>query len=248
MNRINRMLMTSKDYFGVNASSNISVRLAKSEVEIERAQRLRQQVFSMENRSEQLISKSIDVDRFDDQAYHMLAFDIEQNEVVGCFRIITSEHDCALSGFYSEQSYDIDFGTVARSNVIELSRSCIHPDYRDGSVLRPLWKKVFDFVQQRNEQYVIGCPSVPALDGGWWGASIHNRLRRDQKFPPPIAGRPLCPLKQEINESNINAVLPPLIKGYVRTGALLAGAPHLDAEFGTVDLLMVYEKRRGLSS
>ena len=36
-------------------------------------------------------------------------------------------------------------------------------------------------------------------------------------------------------------ILPPLLKGYLRLGAMVCGGPALDKEFGTTDFLILVE-------
>jgi L-ornithine Nalpha-acyltransferase len=44
-----------------------------------------------------------------------------------------------------------------------------------------------------------------------------------------------------IDDRAVWRVLPPLLKGYLRAGALVCGAPAFDAEFGTADLFVLLE-------
>ncbi|MEY8843010.1 GNAT family N-acetyltransferase, partial [Cribrihabitans sp. XS_ASV171] len=116
--------------------------LAESEEELRAAQRLRYDVFvrelggggSLVNHGAQL-----EQDRFDPHFDHMLAIDEATGEVVGVYRLLRGDVAEKLGQFYSEDEYDL--GPLRRSGrkLLELGRSCVHPDYRGGTAMYHLW-------------------------------------------------------------------------------------------------------------
>jgi putative hemolysin len=51
--------------------------------------------------------------------------------------------------------------------------------------------------------------------------------------------RPRLPLPLETLDDSLNVDLPPLIKGYLRMGTKVLGAPAWDPDFNTADLPML---------
>jgi putative hemolysin len=55
---------------------------------------------------------------------------------------------------------------------------------------------------------------------------------------------PRCPLPIEALSRDMEVTCPPLIKGYLRAGALVCGEPHWDPDFNTADILMLMPMSR----
>lgn len=48
----------------------------------------------------------------------------------------------------------------------------------------------------------------------------------------------------DFDELGVTRRLSPILRGYLRTGALVCGPPAYDAEFGTADVLVLLEMER----
>ncbi len=217
----------------------LQVRLARTSAEVCAAQKLRHSVFSTELAANQLRHELTDSDRFDNHCQHLIVWCSIRNMVVGTYRILTADAARRAGGFYSEEGFDFGALNNHRDRIIELGRSCIHPDYRDGVVLRMLWSALTELLQYRHERYVIGCPSINAADGGLLGAAVYSKLYPKYAADSGLMATPKYPLSQSQYDFDIEPVVPPLIKSYLRMGAMIASEPSLDKEFGSVDLLMV---------
>ncbi len=239
MSQLSRILDVSREHFGVSVEPTLQWRLARTSLEIAAAQRLRHEVFSQEMTAQQWSNESIDADRFDEHCQHLVVLDLVTDRVVGTYRILTSDAAVRAGGFYSEQGFEL--GTIAqnRRQYIELGRSCVHPDYRDGAVVRLLLKGLATVIANRAEQYIIGCPSVSAADGGYWGAAVYKKLAARAKASERYQVTPRNPLSADLFQYNLDPVIPPLIKGYVKMGAKIVGEPHHDVSFGSIDFFMV---------
>jgi putative hemolysin len=85
---------------------------------------------------------------------------------------------------------------------------------------------------------VIGCASIGTEDGGHVAASVCRRLLRDAAAPADWQVTPRHAFVLEGWRDVPDAPLPPLIKGYLRLGAQVCGAPAWDPAFRTADLLV----------
>lgn len=221
-------------------SRNLSVRIAKSDEEIYEAQRLRYKVFA-EECGARLISEeeSIDRDHFDAYCDHLIVRDTETNEVVGTYRILTSMQSRAAGGFYSQTEFNLSNLSSLCPGLVEVGRSCIHPAYRQGRVISLLWSGLAQYVLARGFDYLMGCASISLSDGGRVARETYYWLSSTRLSPKEWRMMPYQPFPLEGVVEGRHAILPPLIKGYVRLGALICGPPAWDQQFRTADLLML---------
>jgi putative hemolysin len=229
------------------ASSAISVSWAKHLSEVRQAQRLRYEVFANEMGAH--IKTSItghDIDLFDDYCEHLLIKNEETQEVIGTYRLLTPEQAKRAGGFYSETEFDLTRLRLMRNNMVELGRSCVHPEHRNGGVLLSLWGALFEFMHRNQLEFMIGCasipmncPTLPGVSTGYAAASIWEQVKQKHMAPIQYHVRPRLPLPVDELRSDIVAEPPALIKGYLRLGAKVLGSPAWDPDFNTADLPMM---------
>lgn len=201
------------------------------------AQRLRYQVF-VEEMGAKLgdPGRHLDQDAFDAHCEHLLVRDERSGEVVGTYRILSPEAAQQCGGYYTETEFELERLQPLRPQLVELGRSCVHPDYRSGAVISLLWLGIAGFMLRHGYRYLVGCASVNLADGGVAVASLYRQLRAQHLAPSEWRVVPRNPLPIEQLHSNQQAEVPPLIKGYLRAGAYICGAPAWDAEFNCADL------------
>jgi putative hemolysin len=216
--------------------------LASTAADVRAAQRLRWRVFSQELGA-QLPAVGVDEDRFDAYCDHLLVRDVVDGEVVGTYRILSAAQAARAGGFYSETEFEL--GALRElPGLVELGRACVHQRYRDGAVLSFLWSSLARHIHGAGYEHVIGCASVPVADGGHGAASLYTRLAREHLGPPAWRVRPHHPLPIGELDCDTDAVLPPLVRGYLRMGAWMCGPPAWDREFGTADILLLLPMSR----
>lgn len=217
------------------ARPQLSVSLAHSADEIREAQRLRYRVFAGELGAKlPTRNPGVDEDIYDPFCEHLLVRDDKSGEIVGTYRILSPENARRV-GYYSENEFDLTRLQHLRPQMVEIGRSCVHPDYRSGATITLLWAGLAKYMLENNYQYLIGCASISMADGGHAAASLYNRLE-SELCPLEYRVFPRCPLPLAALRQDIPAELPPLIKGYLRAGAWVCGAPAWDPDFNTADL------------
>jgi putative hemolysin len=218
------------------------VTLATSPDNIEACLRLRYQVFAGEKGATlHQTEEGIDRDRFDDYCKHLMVFDSKTNQVVATTRLI-SDSDRKLTGcFYSETEFNIDTILSIPGRFMEVGRTCIHPAYRRGAVLALLWQGIARIVSLCKVDYLIGCASIPLSGGERYISSVMHHLRYHHFIEQDKQVQPLVPLPQaELNDVD-DVILPTLLKGYLRQGALICGEPYWDAQFGVADVFVLLD-------
>jgi len=224
----------SKSY----AEPRLHLSLASNGEEIAQAQRLRWEVFA-EEQGARLAGNGLDQDDFDPWCDHLLVRDLSTDSVVGTYRILPPHRAYLLGRCYAETEFDLTPLEPLRSTMVELGRSCVHPDYRSGAVINLLWAGLARYMQKGGYQYLIGCPSISMADGGQLAASVYATLQAQHACPDALRTRPHCRLPLEAFTHAPDPALPPLIKGYARLGAWVCAEPAWDPDFNTADLLML---------
>ena len=222
----------------------LAVSWARNADEIREAQRLRFRVFSDEMGA-RLNTKvpGHDVDLFDRYCEHLLVRDQATNEVVGTYRLLTPAQALRVGSTYSDLEFDLTRLRSLRERMVELGRSCVHPDYRNGGVIMSLWGALAEFMVRNKLDTMIGCASIPMLHNGIVSgdvaASIWQQLKATHLAPIEHHVRPRLPLPVERLNGALEVEPPALIKGYLRLGAKVLGAPAWDPDFNTADLPMM---------
>ena len=81
-------------------------------------------------------------------------------------------------------------------------------------------------------------------DGGNTINSIYRQLASDHLAPPEYRVTPRLPFPLHEEPLTNKAILPPLIKGYLRSGAWIGGEPAWDPDFHSADLFMMLPLER----
>ena len=146
----------------------IEVTWARHQDEVRAAQRLRFDVFAAEMGAR--LTTPIaghDVDLFDDYCEHLLVRDAQSQQVIGTYRVLTPAQARRVGGTYSDTEFDLTRLRTLRPRMVELGRSCVHPDHRHGGVIMALWSALADFMVRNQLDTMIGCASIPMLHNGW---------------------------------------------------------------------------------
>ena len=218
-----------------NRRHRLTVGFARTESEIHDAQRLRYRVFAGEMGAN-LPSRTpgIDHDVYDPYCEHLVVRDSGSGEVVGNYRILSPENAQKI-GYYSENEFDLTRLQHLRPHLVEIGRSCVHPDYRNGATIALLWSGLASYMTEGGHDYLMGCASISMADGGHAAASLYNRLS-ENLGPQEYRVFPRCPLPLAALRKDSPAETPPLIKAYLRAGAWVCGEPAWDPDFNTADL------------
>lgn len=226
------------------SSRSLTVSFARTASEVEEALRLRYQVFA-EELGARLPSAhlGLDQDEFDEHCEHLIARDIASGEVVGTYRVLAPERARRIGRFYSDSEFDLGRLEHLRDRTVEVGRSCVHPDFRNGATIGQLWSGLARRVIAQGHEYLMGCASIGMDDGGVQAALIYNALVDQALSAPEYRVFPRSPLSFDprllARSPHARMAMPPLLKGYLRLGAQVCGALAWDPDFNTADLLLL---------
>lgn len=234
----------------------LETRLASSRSEIEAAQSIRYRVFVEEMGAElpvEAMRAGRDFDAFDEICDHLIVLDTaidgdSADQIVATYRILRQEVAMRHSGFYSASEFDIA-PMMARhpdKKFMELGRSCVLPPYRTKRTVELLWQGNWAYALQHGLDVMFGCASFPGrypelhalalsflhhnvLATGQWEVAAASSLGRNMDLMPTEA----------VNPKRALMAMPPLIKGYLRLGAMVGNGAVVDHAFGTTDVLVV---------
>jgi putative hemolysin len=225
--------------------NNFLVSLARHADEVRAAQRLRWKIFTGEMGAHLATPEpGYDIDLYDPYCEHLLVRDQDSGEVVGTYRILTHNAAKRVGSYYSENEFDLTRLQHLRSRMVEVGRSCVHPDYRSGGVITHLWAGLANYMMKSGYDYMIGCASIGMQDGGHNAVGIWHAVREKHLSPVEWRVFPRCPLPLQQLDATPAPSVPPLVKGYLRLGAYVGGEPAWDPDFNTADLFILLPMHR----
>ncbi|MBK8964180.1 MAG: GNAT family N-acetyltransferase [Candidatus Competibacteraceae bacterium] len=220
----------------------LKVELARSLEAVRAAQRLRYAVFAGEMGAKlHNWRPGLDHDRLDPFCQHLIVRD-GFGQVVGCTRILTAEAARRAGGFYSEREFDLTPVLALPGTFMEIGRTCVHPDYRNGATIGTLWSGLAAFVAEHAIDYLIGCASIPA-GGNGAAARALRRTGAALSGRGGVAGAAAPALPRHDGLAHPASSPPPLLKAYLRLGAKISGEPCLDPDFNVADVLILLPTR-----
>lgn len=233
----------------------LEVRLAEDQYEIEQTLSLRYEVFNKELGEGLPESHDTKKDRDDYDLYcdHLIVVDnANDKKVVGTYRILRSSIAKQYIGFYSETEFDLSKIYDLKEESAEIGRSCVHPDYRDGTVITLLWSGLAWYIKNYNIRYLMGCGSFHTKDPALINESYayfreKNYLVDESLRVNPLNNKRLNGFDPNYQITDLKQAMkhiPPLIIGYLRAGSLIGGEPAFDEIFGTTDFFIFFDSKK----
>mgnify|MGYP000618778576 CR=1 FL=1 len=236
----------------VDSPPEFTVSLAQDAADLQAAQALRYEVFVEEMGADGALvdhQQGLEKDRFDAFCDHMIIREAAQGRAIGVYRLMRSDQAQQAGGFYSDAEYDLGPLISSKRRLLELGRSCLHPDFRGGRALFYLWSGLNDYVVQHNIEVLFGTASFAGTDLEALAGSL-TVLNQDYLAPEPLRCRsrryqamdlvPAC----AVDRKRAMVDCPALIKAYLRLGGTVGDGAFVDHDFNTTDVMMILDTAR----
>jgi putative hemolysin len=246
-------------------SGPLTVRLARSKKDIKAAQALRYRIFYKSMGAHPKFRHrlmQVDSDRYDALCDHLLLTTREKvnkapkktrldtgETVVGCYRLLRRSVAECHGGFYTQNEFDLRpflSGLGRDLNILELGRSCVHPEFRSGAAISLMWRGLGHLVTREGIDLMLGCASFSGTDPAACAQPLSYLYHRHlAQGPWQIQAHDAHYVEMEmmaaddVDDATARRALPPVLRGYIRSGALIGKGAVIDHQFNTVDVLVL---------
>ncbi|HMY27707.1 MAG TPA: GNAT family N-acyltransferase [Agitococcus sp.] len=228
----------------INKQPKFVAKFASNQQQILAAQVLRSQTFGQEYGVS--FAQGIDQDIYDEYCLHLNVYDNNTGAIIATTRLLTDDNAQLLQGFYSEQEFDLSLLlSQLNGRILEIGRTCVHPDYRSGAAITVLWSALAEYLLAENFNYLIGCASIPLGQQAVPVTQIIASLDEENFLADELAiiAKRSLPVQTNVNSvmTHSKLSLPPLLKAYLRMNAKLASQVYYDQDFNCADVFIILD-------
>ena len=239
--------------------ANFTTRLAETERDLRAAERLRYSVFVEELGGDgPLVDHEgrFERDRFDPYYQHLILVDDRRDadaldHVVGVYRLLDGAGAEAIGQYYSEDEYDLTKLRQSGRRLLELGRSCLHPEYRGGMAMYHIWNALAGIVEKEEIDILFGVASFHGTDVSAHSAAL-SLLYHQHLAPEDVRVRAREAEYQSMDLVSVDEIdrnqamkdIPALIKAYLRLGGVIGDGAFVDRPFNTIDVCLLLDTAR----
>ena len=235
---------------------DFEVRMTRTKEERRQVRALRYRVFVEEegaSATEEQKNLREEYDSYDRFAEYLGVF--HEGRVVGTYRIINRDAAERMGGFYTETEFDISKIKKSGANIVEMSRACVAPEYRENAlVMRLLWAGLGEYIMRHKIGIVFGVASWTGTNPAESAQAIsylyYNHLSplslratvESTKLAPGVNPKltRMNILPEVFVDANIaRRQMTPLIKGYLRINATFGRGVFIDKPFNSYDVFVM---------
>ena len=239
------------------AQPEFQLKLADCAADLRAAQRLRYDVFVSElggDGAQTDHAQGLERDDYDPFFDHLLLQDQNRSasdQVVGVYRLLRSDQVERVGQYYSEDEYDLSVLHRSGRRLLELGRTCVHPDYRGGTAMYELWSGLADYVARHRIEVLFGVASFHGIDIAALAQPL-SLLHYRHLAPPDLrvvarsgqARRMDILARQAVDRRAATLATPALIKAYLRLGGFVGQGAWIDTKFNTTDVCLIMDMAR----
>ncbi|MGZ9812377.1 l-ornithine N(alpha)-acyltransferase [Pseudoroseicyclus sp. H15] len=237
----------------MTSPESLQLRLATSASDLRAAARLRYAVFVEELGGDGPLVDHVageERDAFDAHCDHMIVVDPARPEgehVIGLYRLLGEEAAERAGGFYTDSEFALAPLLRSGRRLLELGRSCLHPDYRGGAAMFRLWQGLGAYVAEREIELLFGTASFHGTDPDAIAGPL-SLLHQSYLAPEEIRVRSRAFVEMdrqmEVDRRAEMISMPALIKGYLRLGGHVGEGAFIDHAFKTIDICLLLQTDR----
>ena len=208
--------------------------------EVKRVQKLRYDHLLKEY-NPTLPSEGLDDDGYDDYSDTIMVIDSTNGVISGGYRVATLK---TLKGkkFLTEEEYDIKALRECGSDILELGRAVVHPDYRSGFVIQVLFLAIYRYMIEHNCKYSFGLCSFHGNDPSLYSNGF-KYLKKYHSFTDyeikAVSNAFEFGDVSELDEALAKEELPGLLRMYLSFGNKVSFNGSIDFSFNSCDVLLI---------
>ncbi|MGC4067035.1 MAG: GNAT family N-acyltransferase [Polyangiaceae bacterium] len=218
--------------------SPLRVGFATSVAEREAVFRLRYDVFTKLGTHVGEGTKGRDCDEFDDDCHHAAVW--KDGTLVATCRILPAEGASRVGRYFSSTEFDLSELLRRHTDILEVGRVCVHPDFRASVAIVLLWKSIAELVVRTKAQYLTGCATLFEKSPDRVAAIME--LLRERGVVEDLGVSPICRIAKPTSLQNDTNVtwndLPGLLRSYIQMGGRVLGEPCYDPIFDSAEVLI----------
>jgi len=208
-------------------------RIAQTPQDVAAAQALRALAFGT--------GAECDIDDFDAICTHILIEDSREDAVVCCFRFLPLTGGAEIGRSYAAQFYDLDALLDFEGPIVEMGRFCIHPDARDGDILRVAWAAMTQYVDDNGVELLCGCSSFAGTETKDYldaFAMLKARHLAPKRWLPRVKAPAVFQfakkLRRKPDAKKAMLRMPPLLRTYLLMGGWVSDHAVVDSHMNTL--------------
>lgn len=213
-----------------------TARLACGPQDIEMAQALRGLAFGPSPSG-----GGLDVDGFDAQCDHVLIEDLQEQQLVCCFRFLPLASGAQIETSYSAQFYDLAGLGRYKGPMVEMGRFCVHPEISDPDILRIAWGAMTAYVDLHCIEILFGCTSFRGTDPRAYFDTfglLKARYLGPEQWRPGGKAAKVFPFAKDVtgkpDTKRALLQMPPLLRTYLMMGGWVSDHAVVDRQMDTI--------------
>ncbi len=245
--KIRQLSKISKFRQKINFKINVGdyvVKTAETPEELTSALMLRHDIFIKEGLGVLSLPESLDFDKYDLLADHILLIKRDSQKLIGTYRVLSSSF---CDSFYTGNEFYIEDFLNEKGIKLELGRACIHQDHRKSFAIHLIWKGLGRYASLIGAAKMFGCTSVksnckhraqqyinylkPNFHSDQYNIRVRSKYSSFQQ-------------KQDYKILHLDEIkhsIPALMKSYMKAGAKFHGFPAYDSNLKTTDFFTVLD-------
>ena len=228
-------------------NERFTVKFAETEQENMLAYRLRFTDMLKEYRPDVVRENDLDITEYDKFAKQIICIDNQTGEVVGCYRVITSDNLPQGAKYTCEEEFDISPLKNSGEKIAELSRAVVKKEYRNTLVLMMLLRFIIKYVREQNYRFIIGEASFFGTDKSKYVKEFSylsaNYSCKDYGIKSLEKEQVELLPADQFDQFEAKRNLPPLIRAYIGIGAKISDDSFTDRGFGSVDVFVLMDSK-----
>lgn len=180
--------------------------------------------------------QQLDQDLYDFDCEHAVIREKWSGDIVAYTRVKPFNGDTVLHS-YSAKEFDIAPHLGEFSNIVEIGRTCVHPQFRSGKALSMLWLNLMPkLLWSLRAKHIIGCVSIRMLDNEARAYYTHQYVQRlpSNQLLNVASHQPFEPTRPTHHFVNDERV-PKLFAAYLNMQARLSRQAFYDRDFNCLD-------------